>query len=175
MIPNLVSSTNNRNDNSLAGASALQIQLPSQASVPVQLPDQTSVQTMTKAAFAARVQSWTSTLEAQSAGLQGSLSRLSSQITALQQQIQDQTSERDRLTTEYSNAQHIYSTLQLKLEEVKISSSDLYGNTQIASAASAPIKPDSRDTIRITVIGLVVSGLLSMIAVLVVKWWKSGE
>lgn len=171
--PNLVSSTTNSNANSLAGASALQIQIPNQTSgIPITLPDQTSIQTITKAVFSSRVQAWTNTLEAQSAAIQTSSSQLSGQITALQKQIQDQTSEKDRLTLAYKNSQDVYSTLLLKYEEVKITASDLYGNTQIASLASAPNKPDSRNTVRNTAIGLVTGGLLAVIFVLILLWWR---
>jgi uncharacterized protein involved in exopolysaccharide biosynthesis len=171
--PSLVSSTTNSNANSMAGATALQIQLPNQsAGIPITLPDQTSIQTITKAVFSSRVQAWVNTLKAQSADLQTSLSTLTSQITALQKQIQDQTSEKDRLTMNYKNSQDVYSTMVLKYQEVQITNNDLYGNTQIASLASAPSKPDSHNTIRNTAIGLFVGGLLSVILVLVVEWWR---
>jgi len=171
--PNLVSSTTNSNTNSLGGATALQIQIPNQFSgIPITLPDQTSIQSITKAVFSSRVQAWIDALEAQSAEIQNSLTQLSDKITALQKQIQDQTSEKDRLTMDYKNSQTAYSTLVLKYQEVELTNSDLYGNTQIASLASTPVKPDSHNTVRNTVLGLFVGGLLGMVAVLVVEWWQ---
>ena len=172
--PNLVSTTNRTNDNSLGGASSLQFQIPNQSSVPVQLPDQSSIQSITKSVFVSRMDAWTSALETQSTDLQATLSRLTSQITALQKQIQDLSNQKERLTRDLTNTQAIYSTLLIKYEEVKITSSAMYGNAQVASAATAPIKPDSRNTVRNTIIGLVAGGLLSMFGVLALKWWKSG-
>ena len=171
--PNLVSTTNRTNDNSLAGASSLQFQIPNQSSVPVQLPDQSSIQSITKSVFVSRMDDWTSALEIQSADLQATFSQLSSRITALQQQIQEQNNQKGRLTLAYKNAQDVYATLGLKLEEVKITSSDLYGNVQIASAAAAPIKADSRNTVRNTIMGLSIGAILSIFALLTINWWKS--
>jgi succinoglycan biosynthesis transport protein ExoP len=171
---NAASSTINTNqaNQAAAGASALQIQIPNQVSgSPVTLPDQTVAQTITKSAFVSRIEAWTSTLEAQSAELGASQSRLSAQVTGLQQQIQEQNSEKGRLTVVYKNAQDVYATLRLKLEEVKITSSELYGNVQVASGAAAPVKPDSR------LIGLYFGGglltglILSFVFMILKNWW----
>lgn len=156
--------------------SSLQIQIPGQSQgSSVTLPAQTSAQPLTRADYVAEMETWSSALGTQAELLKESHAQLTGQITALQQQIQEQSNEKERLMLAYKNTQDVYDTLRLKLEEVKITSSDLYGNVQIASAAAAPIKADSRNTVRNTIIGLVAGGLLSMFGVLALKWWKSGN
>ena len=147
---------------SQAGASPLQIQLPATD----------GLQPLVKADFVTLVQRWIDNLNAQSEEIQASVDQLSGQITALQQQIQDQKNEKAQLTLDYEKFQETYAALIQKNEEVKISSSDLYASIQIASNASLPEKSDARNTVRNTGIALVMGFILSIGFVLVLNWWR---
>ncbi|MFZ3079306.1 MAG: Wzz/FepE/Etk N-terminal domain-containing protein [Bellilinea sp.] len=147
---------------SQAGASPLQIQLPATS----------GLQPLAKADFVTLVQGWIDNLNAQSEEIQASIDQLSGQITALQQQIQDQKNEKAQLTLDYEKFQETYAALIQKNEEVKISSSDLYASIQIASSASLPEKSDARNTVRNTAIALVMGFILSLGFVLVLNWWR---
>ena len=104
--------------------------------------------------------------------IQASLGQLSSQITTLQQQMQDLTNEKTRLTLDYGKFQGMYAALMQQNEEIKISSSDLYASVQIASGASMPEKSDARNTVRNSGIALVMGFILSIGFILVLNWWR---
>lgn len=152
----------NNPDSSQAGASPLQIQMPATD----------GLQPLAKADFVTLVQGWIDNLNAQSGEIQAAVDQLSGQITALQQQIQDQKNEKAQLTLDYEKFQETYAALIQKNEEVKISSSDLYASIQIASSASLPEKSDARNTVRNTGIALAMGFILSIGFVLVRNWWR---
>lgn len=139
----------------------------------VQLPDSNQLQPLPKAEFVIQAQGWIEDLKVQSEDIQKSIGQLSSQVTTLQKQIQDQTSERERLELEYENSQKIYSTFMKKNEELKVTSGELYASAQVASSALTPEEPDSRNTIRNTAIALAVGFILSIGFIYVKNWWQS--
>ncbi len=139
----------------------------------VQLPDSNQLQPLSKTDFVKQAQEWIEDLKSQSEEIQNSVGQLSSQVTSLQQQIQDQTSERERLELEYENSQKIYSTFMKKNEELKVTSGELYASAQVASSALTPEEPDSRNTIRNTAIALAMGFILSAGFVFIKNWWQS--
>jgi len=69
--------------------------------------------------------------------------------------------------------QEVYTTVLTKSEEAKLTSDDLFGNVQIGSLAGEPVKPDSRNTIRNTAIGLMMGFALGAGFILTRGWWKN--
>ena len=67
----------------------------------------------------------------------------------------------------------IYSTLLVKYEEVKITSSDVYGNAQVASTASAPVKANSSNAVRNTVLSGFIGFVLMIGYLVLMRWWNT--
>lgn len=138
-----------------------------------QLPSPSTLPALTKADFVNQVRSWTEDMNSKSAQIQQQLDAIAAEVYDLQQQIRNQTNEQERLLANYKSMQEVYTTVLTKSEEAKITSDDLFGNVQIGSLAAEPVKPDSRNTIRNTAIGLAAGFVLAAGFFLARGWWKN--
>lgn len=138
-----------------------------------QLPAPSALPAMAKADFVRQVRSWTEDMKGKAAQIQEQLDVITAEVYDLQQQIRDQTNEQERLLANYESMQEVYTTVLTKSEEAKLTNDDLFGNVQIGSLAGEPSKPDSRNTVRNTAIGLAAGFMLAAGFFLARGWWKN--
>jgi uncharacterized protein involved in exopolysaccharide biosynthesis len=112
-------------------------------------------------------------MKGKAAQIQEQLDVITAEVYDLQQQIRDQTNEQERLLANYESMQEVYTTVLTKSEEAKLTNDDLFGNVQIGSLAGEPSKPDSRNTVRNTAIGLAAGFMLAAGFFLARGWWKN--
>ncbi len=94
------------------------------------------------------------------------------QILSLQQSVQQYQSDQDQLENTRDNAQKTYTTLAQTVDQTRISSRDPSNELQLASSALPPSQPLSRNRLRNTLVGGFTGGILAVIAVLVLDWWR---
>ena len=138
-----------------------------------QLPAPSTLPPLAKADFVKQVRSWTEDMKSKAAQIQQQLDAMAAEVYDLQQQIREQMNEQERLLANYQSMQEVYTTVLTKSEEAKLTSDDLFGNVQIGSLAGEPVKPDSRNTIRNTAIGLMMGFALGAGFILTRGWWKN--
>jgi uncharacterized protein involved in exopolysaccharide biosynthesis len=148
------------------------LNLPS-APLQFQLPAPSTLPPLAKADFVKQVRSWTEDMKSKAAQIQQQLDAMAAEVYDLQQQIREQMNEQERLLANYQSMQEVYTTVLTKSEEAKLTSDDLFGNVQIGSLAGEPVKPDSRNTIRNTAIGLIMGFALGACFILTRGWWKN--
>jgi uncharacterized protein involved in exopolysaccharide biosynthesis len=94
------------------------------------------------------------------------------QILSLQQSVQQYQSDQDQLENTHDIAQKTYTTLAQTVDQTRISSRDPSNELQLASSALPPSQPLSRNRLRNTLLGGFTGGILAVIAVLVLDWWR---
>ncbi len=144
-------------------------------SIPAQLQLQLSLatpeQALTAAIFRQSVEQWLASLEEQALEVGALLEEYPAVITPLQQQIEQFTEEKHRLTLEREVAADTYSTLNRKYQEVRITIQDSAGDAKIGSRALPPILPAGRGTLTYTLAALVGAVALAVVFVLTRDWW----
>jgi uncharacterized protein involved in exopolysaccharide biosynthesis len=111
-------------------------------------------------------------IQSQSKDLNAQLEKINPEILQLQKQVQELTTEQDRLIRTRDVAKETYTTLARKVDETKISTADTNGSVQIASQAIVPDTPVSNHSVRNTAIGMMVGLLVGIFGVLIIAWWK---
>lgn len=115
------------------------------------------------------------TLEGKSTEIDTRLKELTPQILALQQELQQITTEGDRLNRVRDLAGETYLTLARKVDEARIAAEEKSGILQVGSYAITPEQPTGpRKLVNAVVIGLL--GLvIGIVAVLFIEYWHEGE
>jgi len=113
-------------------------------------------------------------LEEKSAEIEGQLSSLEPEILALQQQLQEVYTEKDRLTRARDVVRETYITLARKVEEQRIAAEEGTGDVRIASRAAVPEKPASPRKLLNTAVAGVLGLMLSVLGTFIAEWWRAG-
>lgn len=143
--------------------------------IQMQLAYQTSTEGTTYRDFTAILKEWIVVLNASIAELDVTNAPLSAEVTALQSQIKDIQMERSLLETDYNLNESTYKTLKTKLEEVLLNFNPERGNAQVLSRAIPPVGSLPDGTVKNTLIAMVAGMILSIIAVLLLDWWKAED
>ena len=142
-----------------------------QANVPIQLqfsnPD--AVASASVGEQIAFLDSLSSSMQVQLTEMDGRLKELEPQVLALQQQLQQISAEKDRLTRARDVARQTSMTLAQKVEETRIAVQSNRGEVQLASRAAVPEEPLSSHKLANTVLGGAAGLILGVIAVFVVE------
>jgi polysaccharide biosynthesis transport protein len=112
-------------------------------------------------------------LEARSALIDEQVGELEPQILSLQQAVEQNNTEHQRLTRDRDVAQQTYMTLANKVEEARIAAQDEASEVRLASHAAVPIRPAGpRRMMNLAVAGFL--GLfVGVLAAFVVDYWQS--
>lgn len=113
-------------------------------------------------------------LEEKSAEIDHRLTALEPEILALQEQLQEIYTEKDRLTRTRDVARETYMTLARKVEEARIAAEENAGEVRLASRAAVPEKPASPRKLLNTAVAGALGLMLSVFGVFVVEWWQQG-
>ncbi len=113
-------------------------------------------------------------LEEKSAEIDHRVSALEPEILALQQQLQEVYTEKDRLTRARDVARETYMTLARKVEEQRIAAEGNTGDVRIAGRAAVPEKPASPRKLLNTAVAGVLGLMLSVFGAFVAEWWRAG-
>lgn len=97
---------------------------------------------------------------------------LEPQILELQQQIQEITTEGQRLMLNKEIAEQTYIALTLKVQEEQIISADTSSGVRLASEASVPEKPVETGRMLTTIFAIVITIILGALIVLISVWWN---
>lgn len=141
----------------------------------LQLSYQTSTEGITYRKFVATLNDWIEVLNTSIEELDLSNEALSSEVTDLRSQIEAIDLERSLLELNYSLNESTYKTLRTKLEEVQFNIDAEGGPLQVLSVAIPPEEALPHNTVRNTLIAMVAAGVLAVIAVLLLDWWKSDK
>jgi len=114
-------------------------------------------------------------LKAQLADMDARLKDLEPQTLTLQQQIQQMSAEKDRITRTRDVARQTALTLAQKVEESRIAAQATKGNVQLASSAVAPEAPVSSRSLANTALGGIAGLILSISAVFIVEWMRNSR
>ncbi|MCL4562604.1 MAG: Wzz/FepE/Etk N-terminal domain-containing protein [Chloroflexi bacterium] len=112
------------------------------------------------------------TLQAQSEEIDTQLKNLAPQIFDLQTKKQQMQTTLDNLTRTRDVANETYTTMARQVDQSRISAQGSDGEVQLAAKAIAPTIPVSQHKARNAVIAAVLGGVLVMIAVIVLEWYK---
>lgn len=113
-------------------------------------------------------------LEEKSAEIDDRLTALEPEILALQEQLQEIYTEKDRLARARDVARETYMTLARKVEEARIAAEENAGEARIASRAAVPEKPASPRKLLNTAVAGVLGLMLSVFGAFVTEWWQQG-
>lgn len=113
-------------------------------------------------------------LEEKSAEIDDRLTALEPEILALQEQLQEIYTEKDRLARARDVARETYMTLARKVEEARIAAEENAGEVRIASRAAVPEKPASPRKLLNTAVAGVLGLMLSVFGAFVTEWWQQG-
>ncbi len=125
--------------------------------------------------LAASLEALVPTLEGQIDKLDARVAELEPEILKVQEQLQQTTVERDRLTRELSVAEATLRTLTQKVAETRIAAHESNNGINLASQAAVPTKPaGQRKSVTCALAGI--AGLmLGLFAAFAVEWWRQGE
>ncbi len=98
---------------------------------------------------------------------------LSDEILPLQEELQQATTERDRLSREVDLARSTYTTLANKVEEARIAAQDETGEVRLASQAAAPTRPVSPNKLMNTAIAGFLGLFVGVFAAFFVEYWQA--
>lgn len=141
----------------------------------MQLPLAAPEQALTAADFRQVIEQWLASLDEQAFEVEALLQDYPAVITPLQQQIEQFTEEKHRLTLEREVAADTYNTLNRKYQEVRITMQDSAGDAKIASRALPPIRPAARGTLTYTLAALIGAATLAVVFVLSRDWWLQAD
>lgn len=148
-----------------------------QVEMPVQLqvtsPDMLSDQTLSQQI--SMLDDLIVTLEGRREDVTQQLAELDPEILDLQQELESARTELARLQRAKDVANETYLTLSRKVEESKITTADQDGQMLLASRAAIPGGPVGPRTMLNAAIAAVAAGMLSVLAVFVLEWWKQDE
>jgi len=113
-------------------------------------------------------------LEAKSAEIGQRLEELRPQILSLQGQLQEITTESDRLTRQRDLAKETYTALARKVEETRIAVQGAQSTARLGSRAAVPEKPASPRKLLNTAVAGALGLMLSVFGAFGVEWWRSG-
>jgi succinoglycan biosynthesis transport protein ExoP len=113
------------------------------APIEVQLGEEPSLSRRTAGELANYLTDLENTIEEELTDLEMEIASLPDEILQLQKQIQEVTTEENRLITNVDLAREAFLSLSRKLEETQILSQSTEGDARLASTAAPPIKPVS--------------------------------
>jgi uncharacterized protein involved in exopolysaccharide biosynthesis len=142
--------------------------------IPLQLQfsDQTTFGYLDKQAQITIVDNLAASIQDRGAKISDELTALTPQILEQQQLVQQYQAEQDQLENARDIAEQTYTTLSQTVDQTRISSQDPSGVLQVASSALAPSEPLSRNRLRNAVLAGLAGGLLAIIIVLSLDWWR---
>ncbi len=115
------------------------------------------------------------TLEAKSTEIEEHLAALEPKILALQEQLQEIKTEKQRLNRAQELAQETYLTISRKLEEARIAAQEENGVLQVGSKAAVPERPVGPRRKMNTAIAGALGLMMGVFGVFVVEWWQDEE
>ncbi|MCJ7737482.1 MAG: Wzz/FepE/Etk N-terminal domain-containing protein [Anaerolineae bacterium] len=113
-----------------------------------------------------------STLTARADDVPDQLSILEPEILDVQRSLELASTEYSRLTRSRDLASDTYTMLARKVEESQIAAADDKGQVVLASYAAVPSSPVGPKKLMNTAIGAVVGGMLSVLGVFAIEWWR---
>jgi uncharacterized protein involved in exopolysaccharide biosynthesis len=116
-----------------------------------------------------------STLAVRTDDVADQLTILEPDVLALQQDLEIARTEYNRLTRSRDLARDTYTMLARKVEESQIGAADDKGQVVLASYAAVPIQPVGPRKKLITVFGAAIGGMLSVLGVFAVEWWRQDD
>jgi uncharacterized protein involved in exopolysaccharide biosynthesis len=112
------------------------------------------------------------TLQARAADMQARATALEPEILAVQQQLQEMTTERERRMRAQKLAQETYLTLARKLDEARIAAQTGNGRFHVGSYSAVPQRPASPQKLRNAAIAGMIGLMLGVCVALAPEWWK---
>lgn len=141
----------------------------------LQIGDQVDGEGLTQAAMLELCQSWVTVLDSREAELIALQQDTTDRLLSLQEQIQKMVNERQRLELSQEIAEDTLTTLTRKYQELQVTIDNQAGDAQVAATALPRQKHESRNTALNTMIGIVLGGLLSIVGILALDWWRNNS
>lgn len=141
--------------------------------VPLQLQlGDKSLSDMTKQGLLAFLDALVITLGTQSDELETRIAQAEPEILRLQGELQQFTTERDRLTRARDVAQDTYTSLARKVDEAHIAAQDESGEVRLASYAAVPTEPLSPRKMLNTVVAGMLGLFVGVFGTFAVEYWR---
>ncbi|MCB0738971.1 MAG: hypothetical protein KDC92_15790 [Bacteroidetes bacterium] len=148
--------------------------LNSESAVPILLQptDATTLTTENRSEQVAILENMLTVVEAQALKVNEELAKIEPLILDLQQQLQIESTEYERLSRELVIAQNTHEALSRKVEEENITSQNIEKGITLASEPSVPISPISPKKISNATMGFLMGLILAIFAIVLNQWWQ---
>jgi uncharacterized protein involved in exopolysaccharide biosynthesis len=143
--------------------------------IQIQVTDQSILGNLTGQEQKATLDSLLQNIHDRTKQVESSLNVLAPQILSLQQNVEKFRVDQDQLVRTRDIAKQTYTTLAQKVAETRISEQDPSNRLQHASSAVPPSQAVSRNRARNTIVAGMIGGILIVITILVLEWWRGQE
>jgi uncharacterized protein involved in exopolysaccharide biosynthesis len=140
--------------------------------IQIQVTDQSFLGNLTIQEQTAILDNLLQSIQDRTKQVESSLNALAPQILSLQQNLEKVRVEQDQLTRTRDIAKQTYTTLAQKVDETRISQQDPSNRLQLASSALPPSQAVSRNRLRNTILAGMIGGILIVITILLLEWWR---